>query len=537
MAANPIYVEQEEEIPEVVERLRRVNGADTMLVLPARSRVGQSRFNFQLLHNYASRMGKQVTVVCDDPAVQKMASENGFPVYGAVGPEGVGIATEEPASPPPRKWWQRKPGRLEPHVGVIAPTKLITKTATELKPGRFLLYMSLLMVVLVALAGLLVFVPSASVTLIADATPFSERDVEISAEPGKAPITVRTDVISRTDSQGFKTTGVKHVPLAPATGVVTYSNNYPPPSPCGVPHPDPSCGSPGIIIPYGQRLMNTNQVEFAQTSGNTLVPWASGGQAGTANANVVAVTSGSVGNVGNNTINTIEDDHYGPQLTVTNPQATGNGTDPSDTQYMTEADFDAGRAQLEQSLHQEIAQLLQAAQKSGEKLSDTIVFAAPQFTTDHKPGDNVPSFSGTMTVQGEGDFYVDSDVAKAYTLYLEQRVPTDQQLLVESGVKVDYRILTATSGGHLTFIGDATAYVAPKLDNNKILASIVGRPLQGAKFYLQTLPIRSSEITEQPIPLPLMPLLGRRIQIHYIVQPSQNNNSPNASPAPTTSSS
>jgi len=162
------------------------------------------------------------------------------------------------------------------------------------------------------------------------------------------------------------------------------------------------------------------------------------------------------------------------------------------------------------------------------------VYGAPQFTTDHKPGDNVPSFSGTMTVQGEGDFYFDADVAKAYTQYLEQRVPNNQQLLVESGVKVDYRILNATSGGHLTFIGNATAYVAPKLDENQILASIVGRPLQGAKFYLQTLPILSSNIQEQPIPLPLMPLLGRRIQIHYIVQPGLNQ-TPSASPAASSS--
>src|SRR5262252_10670426 len=98
MAANPIYVESEEEIPEVVERLRKTTGQDTMLVLPARSRVGQSRFNFQLLRNYAARMGKRVTVVCDDPAVQKMASETGFTVFGAVGPEGQGIPSEEEAA-------------------------------------------------------------------------------------------------------------------------------------------------------------------------------------------------------------------------------------------------------------------------------------------------------------------------------------------------------------------------------------------------------------------------------------------------------
>jgi hypothetical protein len=523
MAANPIYVEVEEEIPEVVERLRQANGDDTMLVLPSRSRVGQSRFNFQLLRNYASRMGKRVTVVCDDPAVQKMASETGFAVFGTVGPKGEGIPAEAPPAPAPKKWWQRKAETIEPHIGVIAPTKLLTKSATELKPGRFLLYMASLMLLLVALTAMFVFVPSASVTLIADATPFSERDVEISAEPGKAPIKVRVDTVSRTDSQGFKTTGVKSVPLAPAIGQVTYTNSC---SPAG--H-----SSPGIIVYVGQRLLNSNGIMFAQTSGDTMVPW---GQS-VAGVNIVAVNPGSAGNVGSDTISgwqAIQDNQF-KCFSVDNPQATGQGTDPSSAPLMTEADFDAGRAQLEQSLHQEIAQQLQAAVQPGEKLSATIVYGAPQFNTDHKPGDNVPSFNGTMTVQGEGDLYVDSDVAKAYTTYLEQRVPNNQQLLTESGVKVDYRILTATSGGHLTFIGNATAYVAPKLDENQILASIVGRPLQGAKFYLQSLPIKSSTIQEQPIPLPLMPLLGRRIQIHYIVEPSQNqipNASPSASPSP-----
>ena len=249
------------------------------------------------------------------------------------------------------------------------------------------------------------------------------------------------------------------------------------------------------------------------------------------------MTPGTVGNVGTDTITVIEGSPYSNScngnhngLCVTNPQATGNGTDPSTTPLMTEADFDAGRAQLEQSLHQEIAQLLAAALQKGEKLSQTIVFGAPQFTTDHKPGDNVPSFSGTMTVQGEGDFYVDKDVAQAFVVYLQQRVPNDQQLLTESGVKVDYRILNAATGGHLTFLGNATAYIAPKLDQQKILGSLVGRPLQGAKFYLQTLPSQSSAIDEQPFPLPLMPFLSNRITIHYIVDSSLVNN-PNTAPA------
>ncbi|HEY1456107.1 MAG TPA: baseplate J/gp47 family protein [Candidatus Dormibacteraeota bacterium] len=511
MATNPIYVETEEEMPEIVERLRRYPSEETMLVLPMRSRIGQSRFNFQLLRNYAARLGKRVTVVCDDPAVQRMASESGFPVFGAIGPLGEGIPSEAEAPPPLKRWWQRSRSQETTHVGIAAPQRLITKTATELKPGRFLLYIAAATLLLVGLFALAIYVPSASVTLVAQAAPFSEKDVEIQAQPGKAPIHVRVVNVSQSNSQGFKTTGVISVPLAPAHGTVTFTNSLRPGFAAG----------PGIIFKYGQRLTNSNGIVFAVTTddpryGGVLVPWN-----GQADATVVAVTPGTSGNVGDHTITTINnccDPFDSSKLSVTNALATGGGTDPSTTPQMTEADFDAGRAQLEQSLHQAIAQKLATAGAQGEKLSETIIFGPPQYTTDHQPNDKVPSFNGTMTVSGEGDFYIDSDVAKAFQAYLSQRVPNDQQVVTGSPIQVTYRILSAAAGGNLTFAGTASAYVAPKLDVGQIQSHIVGRPLSDARFYLQRLPIQSVSIKEDPISLPLMPLLGRRISIQYVVQ-------------------
>ena len=84
MAANPIYIETEEEIPEVIERVRRTSAEDVPLVLPTRSRFGQSRFNFQLLREYTAQMGKRVSIVSPDPAVQQMAEESGFRAFRAV---------------------------------------------------------------------------------------------------------------------------------------------------------------------------------------------------------------------------------------------------------------------------------------------------------------------------------------------------------------------------------------------------------------------------------------------------------------------
>jgi hypothetical protein len=132
-----------------------------------------------------------------------------------------------------------------------------------------------------------------------------------------------------------------------------------------------------------------------------------------------------------------------------------------------------------------------------------------------------------MTVSGEGDFYNDADVIQAYKTHLTRLVPNDQQLLTESPIQVQYRLLSSAKGGFLVFVGSASAYVAPKLDEEKIRASIVGRPVAQARFFLEKLPIKSVAIKEQPLALPLMPLLDRRITLHYVVE----SNAPSAASA------
>src|SRR5207249_11306655 len=145
------------------------------------------------------------------------------------------------------------------------PARLRTRAATELKPGRFLLYVTAISLILVGLFAATVFVPSASVTLIAQAAPFTEKDVEIPAQPGKPPIKVRPVVIAKSNSQGFKVTGSIDVPLSPSTGQVVYTNNL----------QDPSgrSGSQALVFKYDQRLTHSNALESAHTPPNTSMPW------------------------------------------------------------------------------------------------------------------------------------------------------------------------------------------------------------------------------------------------------------------------
>ena len=59
------------------------------------------------------------------------------------------------------------------------------------------------------------------------------------------------------------------------------------------------------------------------------------------------------------------------------------------------------------------------------------------------------------------------------------------------------------------------------VDQENGLATIVGRPVTQARFFLGKLPgLQSVAIKEEPLALPLMPLLDKRITFHYRVESS-----------------
>src|ERR1700694_2747777 len=94
MPASPIYLDAEEEISELIARLRQTPAQDVSVVVPMRSRIGQSRFNFKLLRDYARQFGKRISIISPEPAVQHLAEENGFDAFADL--DGYGTPAKEP---------------------------------------------------------------------------------------------------------------------------------------------------------------------------------------------------------------------------------------------------------------------------------------------------------------------------------------------------------------------------------------------------------------------------------------------------------
>jgi len=555
MASEAIHVDVGDEVPAIIERIRRSASDEVQLVLPPRARFGQSRFNFQLLKQYSTRLGKRVAIWSPDPAVQRLAEESGFggfqpptnghppravapapapagprasaappgqrPFPGRAGaPPGLPPGAHPPGPPPPP---QRMP--VPPRAGALPPGaagrlagggrfagpgaagaririgslgRRLPGGITQYQPARYVLYAGAVLVLLAGILAVLFYVPTARVTLVAQAQPFST-PVDVSADPtAKSPVHVRVvSLPNQTDSVTWQATGTKVTQGQLATGQFTYVNNC-----VGAGQP------PALQIPNGQRLRTAGGVLFAQLGDITI------GQGQQQRANIKAVQSGQNGNVGAGQITGIEANQFAC-LTGTNEGPTAGGTDDQKQTVIQSSDIQSARAKLEQDLRTQILDSLDKGLQKGETRVGQPQFSTENFNTTHNVDDNVPSFTATLQLGAEGDYYLKDDVDRTFTARLAAKVPRGQQLTTNKVVTTFS--VNAGPGGHLDFNGSANGYIAPSIDIEKIKGELAGKPATQAHDLLSQLPIQRSVIDQSP-PLPLMPLSSSRIYIDYGVE-------------------
>jgi hypothetical protein len=501
MPAQPIYLDVEEEISELIERLRRTSAQDVPVVVPSRSRIGQSRFNFRLLRDYARQFGKRIAIISSDAAVQQLASDNGFNAFADM--EEYGAPEAEPALPlagvallaPPAAGPALVPEAAPARVPKMSMAPQHRMASASSSGGRTALYIGAALIVLVALISAAVIVPTASITLTARAQPLSDT-ANIDAAPGAAPVKVRQITAKKDLSQQFKATGVHDTPAAAASGLVTYTN---------------SCG-PTYDMKAGQIVSTTSGIQFVQQAEIKVPP-------GEASVNILAVLPGVAGNVPDHTITQINNPRNDPSIPLclhaANISATASGTDEVKQTYISQGDLDSAKAQLEGDLRGQVIDDLTRQAQSTEKLADTVDYQ-PTFTADHKVNDTVALFAATVSMTGNGAVYSVDDVKAALKADLAKHVPAGFAL-TDNPVQSDFHVSQSTADGHISFAGTAKGFVAPRLDFDKIRNRLLGSSTASARIYLQTLPVESADVREKPLSLPLLPFLSSHIGIKYVV--------------------
>jgi hypothetical protein len=254
-----VIAKADDEIVDLIDRVRSSTDLDVGLVVPSSSRALQTPLNVRLLAQFSSQSGRRTSIVTEDPRLQQLARASGLQVYGSVpafergielaGPRmggsalGRGVATggaaaavlEPPPSPPPA------PPPLSPPAHAPATARLEPRRViTQLPPARStrgwdrrrFLYIAGAAVAIIGIVLFMTLAPSAKITITIAATPLSvSSTIQGSTDAATAtqPDHVLTGVVTDTLASTFQATptGTLNVPATTATAKVVFSTNDP----------------------------------------------------------------------------------------------------------------------------------------------------------------------------------------------------------------------------------------------------------------------------------------------------------------------
>jgi len=535
--AKLLYVEADEEITDLVDRLRDLSLEDEVtFVVPERARALQSAMSFRLLKRYADSYGKRVNLVSGDPRLQAMSLEAGFTAYPNLAaydrggevhrpelagePASIGATAIAPAAPAVAPTAPPTGQATAPQRGVAtmdrpretsvmsAPPKQQAPASRKPAPagpplGSYRPYLigAAVLAGVALLVGIL-YLPTATATVFVQGTPV-KADVTLLGAPGAtagSPDHFATQAIHAEESQNLPgtPTGQKQIDAAKATGQVTFKASCSG-FICSVPirsGTDVSTGS-------GKHYLTTKSV----TVQSTLV------SQGSVDAPVAAVQAGLAGNTEIDTIRYINNNNPDDLLSVNNGQAITGGADARTATVIQQSDIDSIKdVYAKDALPRVTDQLNGKAQ--GKKL--VLVGNGVQATAkpDHAVGEEVGGFTVAIKVSGDAVAYDEKVVQQLLKGFLQRKVPQGSQLTTD-GTTLKYDPPSdANADGHITLNGHLSGFYAPIFLEPAIRAHLKGMSPSKGRAFLQTLPnVVDARVTQSPFGLPWLPLFSSRITL------------------------
>ena len=529
---DTIYVDIDDEITGIIDKVRGSNGKVAALVLPKRAGVFQSIVNMKLLKRAADEADKNLVLITGEAGLLPLAGAAGIhvaktlsskpeipvaPKLDDAGEEAIDEAgdvsevakdaAKPPAGSPPsdngvetlqldddelpedaaaKPPVGKKPKSFEPPTD--KPAKKRGKGGSKFKIPNFGKFRTklliaggiLLLLILFVIFGLIVL-PKASISIKTDATNvpvemnLNLSTVETQLDTGSDTPTVpaKQATVQKTFSQQVPTTGQKNHGNK-ATGSVTITN----------------CGTNDTTIPAGTGFSSSGNTYVSQQSVTVPVSDFHGSNGpcknnGQATVNVQAQSGGSSSNLPSGATFTISGT---PSGLSTQGGTISGGTD-NIVQTVNQNDISNAKAKIATNDNAQ-KQSLQGQLKSQGEFPITSTFSAgtPNVTQSAAVGDVANNVTVTevitYTMFGAKEKDLDTLVDKA----VKNQVDTSKQTILSEGLdKAVFGVNTSSAtGAQLTL--QSTAEVGPDIDTNGIRQSSLGKKPADIKSQLQNNP-------------------------------------------------
>ncbi|HYL72035.1 MAG TPA: hypothetical protein VEY89_12105, partial [Candidatus Dormibacteraeota bacterium] len=380
-----VQARTDDEIADVIEKVRAAKDPEVGLVLPRGSRALQTPLNARLLSQFSRREGRRTAIVSDEPRVQELARASGFPVYASVaafergielgavmagagaasratGARTAGTAVQEPPSRVATQFAPPPPAATATHPEMRRPLPPGPPAPSRWRDRRRPLYFAAGAAAVIGLLLFFTLAPSAKITVTLAGTQLSKNaTIQGSTDPTAARQGdhVLTTVLTAQAAGSFQATptGTAQLPPTPATATLTFSWNGPAPQ--------------VVYMPQGQVFETGSQsVSFVSSQTTTLCLGPNGHPATQSDCgsvtpnNQLAVQDGTAeakGNVPANTITAWPQDPCSPSnydvgqcqgpghdFHVTNASAATGGADAKQVTVASSSDVDGWNTQLAQ---------------------------------------------------------------------------------------------------------------------------------------------------------------------------------------------
>lgn len=514
-----IYLDADDDMTTVRERLNRTQASRISLVVPAKSRVFQNLVNLKLLERYAGQFGVDITLVTGDPITRDLARGLRITLRGSLA-RGATTADEpdpaagvrQPASANPLAGRQPAPAlrrRGTRPLGVDAPRLPRTPAGAAPRRRGLVLILSrlvgvlmLLALIVLAGAGVVLVAPEATIRL-TPATAVLTQTLAVrastdyrSADLARGQLPARLLQATVEESAQADATGKKQEPAQRATGSVRFTNR----------------SGADLTVPQGTvvRTGMGTPVRFLTSVTVTV-------QAGAfTQAPVMAEQAGSDGNAPAWSINMV-DGSISFQVSVLNDAPITGGTEKQ-AQLVTATD----RQQLRDSLFARLKaasvdSLKKSAQPGDLLLEDQISVKVEEESFDREAGEVSKSVGLRMRLTASVVTVPVDGLNKLAESAVEAKIPAGATLIPGS-LKLGPPRDVSVEGGTVTFWAEARATTIVGLDVAQLRRDLQGQTLEEARQILAQRYRLAGEptITLRNAWLGRLPMLGMRIEVDVI---------------------
>ncbi|OGD57403.1 hypothetical protein A2V71_00155 [Candidatus Berkelbacteria bacterium RBG_13_40_8] len=505
-----LYLEPDEEITSVIDKMKTAKSARLGLVVPREATLLQSVVNLRLLLREAAALGKEIAIVTSDKIGRNLAAQIGIPVYNSIEEQApvfqppppkpsseeiieidMAQKTEEPQKAPKGVqvhhfqedsvvWRRNKPPVLKPQ----AQDKLVSPKISAPKPPKdFSKYKKVfwpILAILVVLLGIATYLllPKAYVTIFVPSEDL-KKQVQLVISSKVSGADTRQNIlpgdlveVSKEAQGNFPATGKKNIGEK-ASGTITLYNTL---------------DSNNHNLAAGTQLSNSSKtfllksqvvIPGAGVSGGSIIP-------GTVKADIEAENPGEDYNVkaGRFTIMGLSAAEQEKIYGQSTSDLTGGLS--KEVQVVSQSDYDQAKQKLVDELQTTLNQDFQAKIKEKKALDKAIVNPDPEVTSTAGVDQEAKEFEMKVKLTKKAMVFSFPDLKAFLSEILEEQVPSDKIVAIPNDNDIGLEVKeTAYDKGEMAIAANVTAKIASKVSQDKIKTAILGKSRNEAESFIK----------------------------------------------------